>query len=90
MASMLTTGKYSTGKQKRDPKPHPIEMYLDVCFPETVIRDGEVPPEQAIAARAQSKKHFQNEVQKKKLWVVMLERYGMAVFLLLATLQEDQ
>ena len=58
--------------------------------PETVVPDGEVVSKQAIAARAQVKKHFQNDVQKKKLGVMMLEHYSMAVFLLLATLQEDQ
>ncbi|OBT82761.1 hypothetical protein VE02_09921 [Pseudogymnoascus sp. 03VT05] len=52
--------------------------------------DGELPSEQAIATRAQAKRQFQNEVQKKKLWRKMLKRYGIAVFLLLyETLQED-
>jgi hypothetical protein len=73
-------------ERKKGNLPHPIKMYLDVCSPETVIPDGEVPSEQAIAACAQAKKYFQNEVQKKKLWVMILGRYGMAVFLLLATL----
>ncbi|OBT74055.1 hypothetical protein VF21_07830 [Pseudogymnoascus sp. 05NY08] len=69
---------------------HPSEMYVDVCSPETVISDGELPSKQAKTARAQAKRHFQNEVQKKKLWGEMQKRYGIAVFLLLnPTLQED-
>jgi hypothetical protein len=68
-------------RKKKGTMPHPIEMYVDVCSPETVIRNGEVPSEQAIAARAQAKRRFQNEVQKKKLWVMMNKRYDMAVFL---------
>jgi hypothetical protein len=78
-------------RKKKGNMPHPIEMYLDVCFPETIIPDGELPSEQATAARDRAKRRFQNEVQRKKLWVMMLKRYGMAVFPLLhATLQEDQ
>jgi hypothetical protein len=78
-------------QKKKGNLPHPITVYLDVCFPETVIPDGEVPSEAAIVARAQAKRRFQNEVQRKKLWVMMLKRYGMAMFLLLsAALQEDQ
>ncbi|KAL5350931.1 hypothetical protein ACLOAV_004504 [Pseudogymnoascus australis] len=70
---------------------HPSELYVDVCSSETTITDGELPSKQAIGARAQAKRQFQNEVQKKKLWVMMLKRYGIAVFLLLhETLQEDQ
>ncbi|KAL5344409.1 hypothetical protein ACLOAV_010669 [Pseudogymnoascus australis] len=69
---------------------HPSELYVDVCSPKTIIPDGELPSKQAIGARAQAKRQFQNEVQKKKLWVMMLKRYGIAVFLLLhETLQED-
>ncbi|KFY97780.1 hypothetical protein V500_01919 [Pseudogymnoascus sp. VKM F-4518 (FW-2643)] len=77
-------------RTKKGNLPHPSEMYVDVCSPETIILDGELPSEQAIAARAQAKRHFQNEVQKKKLWGEMQKRYGIAVFLLLnPTLQED-
>ncbi|KFY78642.1 hypothetical protein V499_02245 [Pseudogymnoascus sp. VKM F-103] len=77
-------------RKKKGNLPHPSEMYVDVCSPETIILDGKLPSEQAFAARAQAKRHFQNEVQKKKLWGEMQKRYGIAVFLLLnPTLQED-
>ncbi|KFZ20229.1 hypothetical protein V501_00263 [Pseudogymnoascus sp. VKM F-4519 (FW-2642)] len=77
-------------RKKKGNLPHPSEMYVDVCSPETIISDGELPSKQAKTARAQAKRHFQNEVQKKKLWGEMQKRYGIAVFLLLnPTLQED-
>jgi hypothetical protein len=69
---------------------HPIEMYVDVCFPETIIRRGAVATERAIAARAQAKRKFQNEVQRKKLWVMMNRRYGVALFFLLSTSLQDE
>ncbi|ELR07183.1 hypothetical protein GMDG_08310 [Pseudogymnoascus destructans 20631-21] len=90
MASMLMRGTHSIGGRKRGTCPHPSEMYVDMCSPETIIPDGELPSKQAFAARAQAKRHFQNELQKKKLWGKMEKRYGIAVFLLLnPTLQED-
>ncbi|KFY32041.1 hypothetical protein V493_00579 [Pseudogymnoascus sp. VKM F-4281 (FW-2241)] len=77
-------------RKKKGNLPHPSEMYVDVCSPETIIPDGELQSKQAKTARAQAKRHFQNEVQKKKLWGEMRKRYGIAVFLLLnPTLQED-
>ncbi|ELR10089.1 hypothetical protein GMDG_04489 [Pseudogymnoascus destructans 20631-21] len=78
-------------RKKKGNLPHPSEMYVDVCSPETIIPDAKLASEQAFAARAQAKRHFQNEVQKKKLWGEMQKRYSIAVFLLLnPTLQEDQ
>ncbi|ELR09837.1 hypothetical protein GMDG_04320 [Pseudogymnoascus destructans 20631-21] len=51
--------------KKKGNLPHPSEMYVDVCSPETIIPDGELPSKQAKTARAQAKRHFQNEVQKR-------------------------
>jgi hypothetical protein len=79
------------GRKKKGNRRHPIEIYVDMWSPKTVIPDGEVPAEEAIAICKEAKRGFQNEVQKKKLCVMMLKRYGMAVFLVLhATLREDQ
>jgi len=60
----LFYGQYVDERQAFDEQkkklnlPHPIEMYLDVCSPETIIPDGELPSEHAIAARAQAKRRF--------------------------------
>jgi hypothetical protein len=70
---------------------HPIEMYVDVCSPETIIGEGETPSESTVVARAQAKRNFENKVQRKKLWIKMQKRYDAAVFLMIPeTLQEDQ
>jgi len=58
----LFYGQYVNDRQAFDERkknwnlPHPIEMYLDVCSPETVVPDSEVASKQAIAVRAQAKK----------------------------------
>lgn len=62
-----------------------------MCSPQTITPDDVVPTDEAIVRRQKAKREFLNEVQKKKLWVMMLERYGMAIFLVLtAILREDQ
>jgi hypothetical protein len=70
---------------------HPIEEYVDLFFPETIMWNGEVPSQKAITARKDRKKDFKNMVQTKKPWVEFNERYGKGVFPLLAEgLKEDQ
>jgi hypothetical protein len=66
------------------PLPHPIKQYLDVLFPETTMRNG-------VIYRQESKILFQQLVQKKKPWEMIVRRYGTGLLHLLPThLLDDQ
>jgi hypothetical protein len=73
------------------PLPHPIEEYVDVFFPETIMRHGEVASQHTIAYRQEAKTLFQKLVQKKKPWEMIVRRYGTGLFHLFPThLLDDQ
>jgi hypothetical protein len=70
---------------------HPIEEYLDVCFPETTLVHGDIACRDAIEACAKAKRRFKNAVQERKPWVMMNERYDKGIFPLLPrTLHHDE
>ena len=70
---------------------HPIEEYLDVFFPETIMGHGEVASQHTIAYRQEAKTLFQKLVQKKKPWEMIVRRYGTGLFHLFPThLLDDQ
>ena len=82
---------YGDGEESGLSLPDPIEEYVDLCFPETVMRPGEAASSDAFETRRRGKRRFENMVQRKKPWVMINRRYGKGVFPLLSkSLQEDQ
>jgi hypothetical protein len=82
---------YSGSGEDASPLPHPIEEYVDVFSPETIMRHGEVASEGIIARRREAKRQFQKMAQKKKPWEMIVGRYGIGLFHLFPShLLDDQ
>jgi hypothetical protein len=72
------------------PPSHPLPEYVDLCFPETILRDGEVASQVAKDNRDRAKKRFENMVQTMEPWVRFNQRFGKGVFVVTSIALRDE
>jgi len=65
-----------------EPPSHPLEEYVDLCFPGTILQEGDDMSEEVMFARNKAKKKFENLVQKNEPWVRLNQRFGKGVIVL--------